>query len=220
MNQFGQDNTNDLQKAIDELNGATPVEGGEQDIKDQMGVPPVPPVEGVGVPPMPTEEPATAPTDFTVPEMPALGAEPVPAPAVEAATAAEIPAPEVTPEVAPEVPAVEAPVVETPVVEAPAAPEVAETPEVQIPAPEITTTETAPVSGDLAEIKKKALHELAPIIDEVDGISAENKFDILADVMDEDKAFAGKALDAAKGITDEKTRAAKLLELVQKIDQQ
>ncbi|MBQ6355092.1 hypothetical protein IJJ18_01560 [Candidatus Saccharibacteria bacterium] len=56
----GQSNTNDLQKAIDEITGGS--SDLETQIKGQMGVPPVPPTAGAGVPEMPTASaPASAP---------------------------------------------------------------------------------------------------------------------------------------------------------------
>ena len=56
----GQSNTNDLQKAIDEITGGS--SDLETQIKGQMGVPPVPPTAGAGVPEMPAVSPA-APSD-------------------------------------------------------------------------------------------------------------------------------------------------------------
>lgn len=93
----GQSNTNDLQKAIDEITG---VGGGadapadevdtadlESQIKGQMGVPPVPPTAGAGVPEMPG---ATAPE--AAPEAGASDVAPIPgvsAPSAPVQTAAE-----------------------------------------------------------------------------------------------------------------------------------
>ena len=56
----GQSNTNDLQKAIDEITGGS--SDLETQIKGQMGVPPVPPTAGAGVPEMPVATPSEAPS--------------------------------------------------------------------------------------------------------------------------------------------------------------
>ena len=97
MNKFGQGNSDDLQKAIDEItNGA----GGagdatadlESQIKGQMGVPPVPPMDGAGVPTMAIPGTAAAPAaEPTAPaSAPAAEAVAEPAPVASAEPAAPV----------------------------------------------------------------------------------------------------------------------------------
>lgn len=80
--------TNDLQKAIDQVNNN---DGDTADVQSQLGVPPMPPTEGAGVPPMPApfgdEAPAT-PAETPADTMPEVK------PAEEPAPAPETPAPE------------------------------------------------------------------------------------------------------------------------------
>lgn len=92
--------TNDLQKAIDQVNNN---DGDTADVQNQLGVPPMPPTEGAGVPPMPAPfgdeaTAAEAPAD-TMPEV-----KPADEPAApEAPAAPEVPVAPV--ETAPETPA-------------------------------------------------------------------------------------------------------------------
>ncbi|MBQ8992337.1 hypothetical protein IJ103_02585 [Candidatus Saccharibacteria bacterium] len=79
MDQFGQTNNNDLQRAIDEIsngsdNNAAPVE--ENNIQINLGEPPVPPTNDFGMPPMDgaTVNPPEPPVE------PAPAPEPTPAP--------------------------------------------------------------------------------------------------------------------------------------------
>lgn len=97
----GQSNTNDLQKAIDEItgNGDASADAGvdtadlESQIKGQMGVPPVPPTAGAGVPEMPG---ATAPAEVA-PEAGASDVAPIPGVSAPAAPSAASTAAEVQP---------------------------------------------------------------------------------------------------------------------------
>ena len=194
--------TNDLQKAIDEItnnsssdatNGSDAAAELESKIKNQMGVPPVPPTVGDGVPPMPV--PGAAP------EVPTPEVAPAPAPAPEINQG-------IAPQPAPVAEAVAA--TETPI----AAPEATSiVPDVQ-PASVETT-----MGGDLAKVKESALQELVPLMDKID-IPATEKFDIYREVIEstKDKSIVEKAFEAAKAIEDEKTKAESLLKLVQIID--
>lgn len=80
--------TNDLQKAIDQVNNN---DGDTADVQSQLGVPPMPPTEGAGVPPMPApfgDEAPAAPAETPADTMPEVK------PAEEPAPAPETPAPE------------------------------------------------------------------------------------------------------------------------------
>lgn len=102
MNKFGQGNSDDLQKAIDEITNSAGGAGDataelESQIQGQMGVPPVPPMSGAGVPEMKIPGVPT-------PEM-APATEPVTAePAVAEPTVAAAPATESAVEPAPAMP--------------------------------------------------------------------------------------------------------------------
>ncbi|MBR3414791.1 hypothetical protein IKG73_02105 [Candidatus Saccharibacteria bacterium] len=78
--------------------------------------------------------------------------------------------------------------------------------------------ETVP-TGDLASVRETVLKELVPIIDKA-GLSPDRQFGIIAKVIEStmDKSFIPKALEAARAIPDEKTRAEALLKIVSLID--
>lgn len=194
-------NSNDLQKAIDEItnNNAAPAVDAGANMAVDLGQPPVPAADNM-MPPATGEVAADNVLAGMTPPAPEMPAAPE---AVEVNVTPAEPAPA---EAAPVVEA--APVAEPTVEAAPVEPTV-------VPAPVASET----VSGDLAEVKKSALHELAPIIDMVD-MTAEKRFEILSEVISEtrDKAIVNKALDAAKGIADEKLKAESLLKLVEMID--
>lgn len=80
------------------------------------------------------------------------------------------------------------------------------------------TPETVP-TGDLANVRETVLKELVPIIDKA-GLSPDRQFGIIATVIEStmDKSFIPKALEAARAIPDEKTRAEALLKIVGLID--
>ncbi|MBQ7040838.1 hypothetical protein IJN73_02100 [Candidatus Saccharibacteria bacterium] len=86
-------------------------------------------------------------------------------------------------------------------------------PEEPVSAPETTPT------GDLANVRNTVLKELVPIIDKA-SLSPDRQFGIIATVIDStmDKSFIPKALEAARAIPDEKTRAEALLKIVSLID--
>jgi hypothetical protein len=105
---------------------------------------------------------------------------------------------------APGMPPVEAPEVAAPVAEAPVAPAAAPAVEVAEPAAEV-----APAADD--DTLNEALKELYPLLDKVD-IPVEEKFDITMKF-----GSPAKALDIAKQMTDETTKANALLEIVNKL---
>jgi hypothetical protein len=92
-------------------------------------------------------------------------------------------------------------------------PEQAPTPEAD-PAPTSSSNDS-----DLESVKKKALSELEPIIDELD-LPAEEKFQtILMIIQSSDrKDLIEKAYEAADKIEDKKLRAQALLSVVKEID--
>lgn len=73
--------------------------------------------------------------------------------------------------------------------------------------------------GDLDSIKKDALEELRPLIGKVD-LPAEEKFNTYLMLIrsTDDKTLIGPAHEAAQEITDEKTRAEALLDIIKEID--
>lgn len=220
---FGQ--TNDLQQAIDQVNnndaGTNDAAGDFSAIQDQLGVPPMPPTDGVGVPPMPG-----APTDTTTP---AEGPE---ATAPEADSAAPIapvePAPITTPEASADA-SVEPKTEEaTPFAEDKPAAEPAPVDAVstdtapQVSAIEVTevATETpAAEDGDIAKIRENVLKDLMPLMDKVQS-EPEQKFEIYKDAMEtlHDKGLVSGAYKVASQITDENKKAESLIELMKAID--
>lgn len=205
MNQFGQSNTDDLQKAIDEITGnsGNAASSGadiaaelEAQIKNQMGVPPVPPMPVTPI----ISNSATG--------------SPVVAPAAngEADTQNEQPgdsnvaAPVATPVVTGEVEEV-----------APATPVAVNAAEEPVP----VAVNDVNVGGaeELGKVKEMALKELIPLMDKIE-LSAKQKFDVYTDVIElsKDKSIVEKAFVAARAIDDDKVKAESLLKLVQLID--
>lgn len=220
---FGQ--TNDLQQAIDQVNnndaGTNDAAGDFSAIQDQLGVPPMPPTDGVGVPPMPG-----APTDATTP---AEGPE---ATAPEADSATPIAPVEPTPITTPEAPAdtsVEPKTEEaTPFAEdkpaaEPAPVDAAPTdtaPQVSaIEVTEVATETPATEDGDIAKIRENVLKDLMPLMDKVQS-EPEQKFEIYKDAMEtlHDKGLVSGAYKVASQITDENKKAESLIELMKAID--
>jgi hypothetical protein len=87
-------------------------------------------------------------------------------------------------------------------------------------------TDTAPAatgdstdSGDLADIKQKALGELSPLIDELDQ-PPEEKFRTVMMMIQasDDQSMVAKAYEIAHSIEDEKARAQALLDIVNEIN--
>lgn len=215
---FGQ--TNDLQKAIDQVNnnggsdvnaasGTSSGDAGSDfsTIQDQLGVPPMPPTEGAGVPPMP----APFGAEISAPAAPAPN---------EASTAENVPVSVGTDGanggVNPEVPASE-----------------------QATADNVSSDNSAntnnEVAGgissepsaeqilgedsDIAKIREDTLRELMPLIDKVEG-NPEQKFEIYKEAMEtlHDKGLVSGAYKQASQITDENKKAESLMELLKAID--
>lgn len=135
------------------------------------------------------------------------------------------------PETAPEAPAAPAPAEQEgglvsatdPLMVAPPPPSVPETPP---PAPAVDPQMVAPAPapvvsapGDLGEIKKLALDELRPIVNELE-LPAKDKFDALLLVIrsSDDQSLIKSAYAAANGITDPAEKAQALLDIIKEIE--
>lgn len=84
------------------------------------------------------------------------------------------------------------------------------------PAAETTPQETP---GDLQEVKKSALQELSPLLDELDQPD-EEKLDILMMTIQatDDQSLIPQAFATAKRIQDKKARAEAMLDIIQEIN--
>jgi hypothetical protein len=73
--------------------------------------------------------------------------------------------------------------------------------------------------SELLEVKKSALQELSPLLDELDQ-TADEKLDILMMTIQatDDQALLPQALATAKKIEDKKARAEAMLEIIQEIN--
>lgn len=73
--------------------------------------------------------------------------------------------------------------------------------------------------AELAEIKKSALKELSPLLDELDQ-SADEKLDILMMTIQatDDQSLIPQAFETAKKIEDKKSRAEAMLDIIQEIN--
>jgi outer membrane biosynthesis protein TonB len=118
---------------------------------------------------------------------------------------------------------------ETPEVEAtapettPATPEepVEETPVVDTPTPVEDTTDTPTPTGDpaLLDLKKQALEELSPLLDQLDQTPEEKFKTTMMMIQATDSSdLVNSAHEAALQITDEKVRAQALLDIVNEIN--
>jgi len=115
----------------------------------------------------------------------------------------------------------------TPISDSAAAPatDTADTPTEATAAPEIVTPAAAPVlatdevSNDLIDIKQKALNQLAPLVGHLDQ-SPEERFrtTMMMIQASDNQALIKDAYTAAQAITDEKTRAQALLDIVNEIN--
>ena len=196
-------NNDELQKAIDGITDAAANNTAseiEQQIQDQMGMPPAPAFDA-GMPPVP--EPLT-PAEPVVPEAaaPALDAAPVldAAPAIDAPTL--------------DAPTLDAPTLDAPAVEAPAL-DVAPALDA---APAVAPVEAA-AAGNLESVKAEMMKELFPLMDKVQ-MESDEKFGIYQKMIDEtnDDNMIPDAYQAAKGITDETKKAEALLYLIRKTE--
>lgn len=120
------------------------------------------------------------------------------------------------PVVAPAAPATD------PTPSAPAAPEVpaAEAEAPTAPAPAVTVSPDAPaVDDDLLDIKQQALQQLSPLVGHLDQ-TPEEKFrtTMMMIQASDDQSLIRSAYEAAKAISDEKSRAQALLDVVNEIN--
>lgn len=91
--------------------------------------------------------------------------------------------------------------------------------EVPSPSPHISSHDTSSGSSDLAEIKKKALDELSPLVGKLDQTPEEKYKTIMMVIQASDNQdLINTAYDAAQQITDEKIRAEALLNIVNEIN--
>lgn len=74
-------------------------------------------------------------------------------------------------------------------------------------------------SDDLLSLKREALEELSPLVDQLDQ-TPEEKFETLMMMIQatDNKTLVGDVFNAAKAITDEKKRARALLDVVNEIN--
>lgn len=91
-----------------------------------------------------------------------------------------------------------------------------EEPEAHEPEPEPTLSETP---AELVEVKKSALQELSPLLDELDQ-PADEKLNILMMTIQatDDQALLPQALETAKKIENKKARAEAMLDIIQEIN--
>lgn len=87
--------------------------------------------------------------------------------------------------------------------------------------PEQSVSDDKPVevSGDLADLQKQAISELAPILGKLD-LSNEDKFNTAMMMVQatDNKALLKDAHEAAKAIEDDKVRAQALLDIINEIN--
>lgn len=85
--------------------------------------------------------------------------------------------------------------------------------------PVVADEKPAEVSGDLAELQKQAINELAPILGKLD-LSNEDKFKTTMMMVQatDNQALLRDAHEAAKAIEDDKVRAQALLDIINEIN--
>lgn len=85
--------------------------------------------------------------------------------------------------------------------------------------PQMVAPAPAAAPGDLGEIKKLALDELRPIVNELE-LPAKDKFDALLLVIrsSDDQSLIKSAYAAANGITDPAEKAQALLDIIKEIE--
>jgi hypothetical protein len=85
-----------------------------------------------------------------------------------------------------------------------------------VPAPDTPATDTP---EDLLSIKKEALQQLTPLVDQLDQTSEEKfRTTMMMIQASDDQTLVKTAYEAAKNITDEKARAQALLDIVNEIN--
>ncbi|MEK7472063.1 MAG: hypothetical protein AAB624_02340 [Patescibacteria group bacterium] len=85
--------------------------------------------------------------------------------------------------------------------------------------PSVEGDKPTEVSGDLADLQKQAISELAPILGKLD-LSNEDKFNTTMMMVQatDNKTLLKDAHEAAKAIEDEKVRAQALLDIINEIN--
>ena len=83
----------------------------------------------------------------------------------------------------------------------------------------VTPTASALNSSSLKEIKKNALHELRPLVDQLE-LTPEEKFKTLIMIIQasDDPSLITKAYEASKQIDDKKEKAQALLDIVNEVN--
>lgn len=99
---------------------------------------------------------------------------------------------------------------------------VLDTPAVQEEKPSVTTNispKTPPADEDLLDIKTEALHDLSPLVDQLD-LDPEEKFKTIMMLIQtsDDKTLIPEAYELAKKIGDKKVKAQALLDVVNEIN--
>ncbi len=98
-------------------------------------------------------------------------------------------------------------------------PETQETPQVSEPVMPEEPADTSEPSGDLADIKQQALSSLSPLVGHLNQ-SPEEKFHTTMMLLQstDDQSLIKTAYEAAQAISDDKTRAQALLDIVNEIN--
>jgi hypothetical protein len=75
-------------------------------------------------------------------------------------------------------------------------------------------------NNNLEEVKRRAMHELTPLIADVQGMDPERKFEISLSAMryTDNKDLANVALEAALAIAEKGAKAEALVELINEIN--
>lgn len=88
-----------------------------------------------------------------------------------------------------------------------------------VPEPPVVDSPASEAPSELMEVKKSALQELSPLLDELDQ-TPEEKLNILMMTIqaNDDQSLLPKALEAAKKIENKKARAEAMLDIIQEIN--
>lgn len=108
-----------------------------------------------------------------------------------------------------------------PVIPAPSrgAPTASTPPSPSSPAPAAPTTFNSAPSGDLQDLKLTVLHELTPLVDQLEQTAEEHFRTLMMMIQSaEDRSLLPKAYEAAHKIKSEKVRAQALLDVVNEIN--
>ena len=109
--------------------------------------------------------------------------------------------------------------IETPAVEPPVNAFKEPTPDVELSSPPVTLS-TSGSKMDLSALKLEALHELSPLIGQLD-LSPEEKYATAKMVYEEtnDQALLSSVYEAAKDLPDDKTKAEAIYDVIKKINE-